>query len=169
MRYALVDVLIPNGNIVKDRRRQRLPDERKSITKKFEIYGLNEDGEPHVYEGYVTAGMYEDGRVGEVFVRFAKLGGREGRLLDACATLMSICLQSGVPLRTIIDKFSFQRFEPSGFTNDSTIRTCFSPLDYIVRWLDLKFGDGESTNGTSDSPPPIMDDLVNDNGNDSTD
>lgn len=125
--------------------RKRLPDERKSITKKFEIYGLDRQGEPRTYTGYLTVGLYEDGRPGELFVRFAKIGGREGRLLDAWATLLSIALQSNIPLDTIIEKFSWIRFEPSGLTNDTEIRMCSSPLDYMVKWLDLKFGSGSST------------------------
>lgn len=122
--------------------RRRLPDTRSSITRKFTIDGLDERGRPRTYKGYIRVGLYEDGSPGEIFVSFAKLGGREGRLVDAWATVVSIALQSGVPLSTITEKFSWTRFEPAGMTNDPAIRFCKSPLDYISRWLNEKFGDG---------------------------
>lgn len=120
--------------------REHLPDDRESVTKKLEIHGLDEKGRPMKYTGYLTVGLYEDGRPGELFVRFAKIGGRQGALIDAWATVVSIALQSGVPLKCLTSKFSWGRFEPAGMTNDPDIRICTSPLDYICKWLNLKFG-----------------------------
>jgi ribonucleoside-diphosphate reductase alpha chain len=116
--------------------RRRLPDERKAITHKFSIAG---------HEGYVTAGMYEDGSPGELFIVMAKEGSVISGLLDSFATAVSLALQYGVPLEVLVDKFSHGRYEPSGFTNNPEIRVASSITDYIFRWLALKFlpaGDG---------------------------
>lgn len=112
--------------------RQRLPDERGSITHKFTIDNR---------EGYLTVGLYEDGRPGELFIKFAKTGGREGSLLDAWATMVSIALQSGVDVETVTSKFRGWRFEPAGLTSHPEIRMALSPLDYIARWLKIRFVD----------------------------
>ncbi len=110
--------------------RKRLPNERPSITHKFAIAG---------HEGYITVGMYEDGYPGEIFVRMAKEGSVVSGLVDAFATATSIMLQYGVPLDVLVNKFSHTRFEPSGFTNNPKIPIAKSILDYIFRWLSLKF------------------------------
>ena len=110
--------------------RRRLPDERKAITHKFSIAG---------HEGYVTAGMYEDGSPGELFIVMAKEGSVISGLLDSFATAVSLALQYGVPLKVLVDKFSHGRYEPSGFTNNPEIRVASSITDYIFRWLALKF------------------------------
>lgn len=140
--------------------RARLPDDREALTKKIEIFGLDHNGQPRKFTGYVTVGFYPGAkrRLGEIFVRFHKIGGREGRMIDAWATMVSIALQSGVPLETIVSKFAYQRFEPSGMVNDSRIRMCTSLLDYIVRWLDLEFCDGLWTNQNGAGKP--LDDLT---------
>lgn len=135
--------------------REHLPDERDSVTKKFEIHGLDEKGRPMKYTGYLIVGLYPDGRPGELFVRFAKIGGRQGALMDAWATVLSIALQSGVSLKTLTSKFSWGRFEPAGLTNDKNIPICTSPLDYICKWLNRRFDvdvDGEDK--------PAIGDLV---------
>lgn len=111
-------------------RRRRLPDERQSITHKFEIGS---------HTGYVTVGLYEDGKPGEIFVTMSKEGSTLAGLLDALATSVSIGLQYGVPLKTLVNKFSHVRFEPSGFTQNPNIRMAKSVVDYIFRWLGTKF------------------------------
>lgn len=110
--------------------RRRLPFERQAVTHKFAVAG---------HEGYVTVGMYEDGKPGEVFIRMAKTGSTINGLLDAFATMTSIALQYGVPLDVVVSKFSHQRFEPSGFTQNPNIRIAKSIIDYIARWLGQKF------------------------------
>lgn len=110
--------------------RRHLPDERKSITHKFSIAG---------HEGYITVGMYEDGTPGEIFVTMAKEGSVISGLMDAFATAISMALQYGVPLEKLVEKFSYTRFQPSGFTNNPQIPVATSIVDYIFRWLALKF------------------------------
>jgi ribonucleoside-diphosphate reductase alpha chain len=115
--------------------RRKLPDERKSITHKFDIAG---------HEGYITAGMYEDGQPGEIFITMSKEGSTISGLMDSFATAISMALQYGVPLRVLVDKFSHMRFEPSGFTKNPDIPIAKSIMDYIFRWLATKFLDGEA-------------------------
>ncbi len=110
--------------------RRRLPDERQAVTHKFGISG---------HDGYLTVGMYEDGTPGEVFIVMAKQGSTVSGLMDAFATSISIALQHGVPLASLIEKFSHLRFEPSGFTNNPEIPIAKSIVDYIFRWLQSKF------------------------------
>jgi len=110
--------------------RRRLPDERHAITHKFSIAG---------HEGYITVGMYEDGSPGEIFVTMAKQGSVVSGLMDSFATAISLTLQYGVPLRVLCDKFSHSRFEPAGITNNQEIPIAKSIVDYLFRWLTLKF------------------------------
>jgi ribonucleoside-diphosphate reductase alpha chain len=110
--------------------RRKLPDERRAITHKFSING---------HEGYLTVGIYEDGQPGEIFLVMAKEGSTISGLMDAFATAISIALQYGVPLQTVVDKFTHTRFEPSGFTNNPEIPIAKSIMDYIFRWLASKF------------------------------
>jgi ribonucleoside-diphosphate reductase alpha chain len=114
--------------------RVRLPDERKAITHKFSIAG---------HEGYLTVGLYPNGKPGEMFIAMAKEGSVVSGLMDSFATAVSIMLQYGVPLKVLINKFSHVRFEPSGVTSNPEIPLAKSVMDYIFRWLDLKFGDHE--------------------------
>ena len=111
-------------------RRRKLPDERRAITHKFSI---NE------HEGYITAGLYEDGQPGEIFLVMAKEGSTISGLMDAFATSISLALQYGVPLQALVEKFSHTRFEPSGFTKNPEIPIAKSITDYIFRWLASKF------------------------------
>jgi ribonucleoside-diphosphate reductase alpha chain len=111
--------------------RKRLPDERRSITHKFVIGG--------VHEGYFTVGLYEDGKPGEIFITMAKQGSTISGLMDTIATMTSIMLQYGVPIEVLVNKFSHMRFEPSGFTKNPDIKIAKSVVDYIFRWLGLKF------------------------------
>jgi len=115
--------------------RRKLPDERRSITHKFDIAG---------HEGYIIAGMYEDGQPGEIFITMSKEGSTISGLMDSFATAISIALQYGVPLRSLVDKFSHMRFEPSGFTKNPDIPMAKSIMDYIFRWLATKFLDGDA-------------------------
>ena len=114
-------------------RRERLPDTRQSLTHKFSVAG---------HEGYVTVGLYEDGRPGELFITMAKEGSTVGGLMDSFGTAISICLQYGVPLRVLVDKFSHTRFEPMGHTSNPDVRIAKSLVDYIFRWLAISFMPG---------------------------
>ncbi len=110
--------------------RRRLPDERHSITHKFDIAG---------HEGYITVGLFEDGTPGELFLVMAKEGSTISGFADAFAQAISYALQFGVPLQVLVDKFSHARFEPSGMTRNPDIRFAKSIVDYIFRWLATKF------------------------------
>src|ERR1039457_1873681 len=110
--------------------RHRLPEERASITHKFSIAG---------HEGYITVGLYPTGQPGEIFIKMAKEGSTVGGLMDSFATATSLALQYGVPLKVLADKFSHTRFEPSGWTGNKEIPYAKSIMDYIFRWLALKF------------------------------
>jgi ribonucleoside-diphosphate reductase alpha chain len=110
--------------------RRRLPDERQSITHKFDIAG---------HEGYITVGLFEDGQPGELFLVMAKEGSTISGFADAFAQAISYALQYGVPLQVLVDKFSHARFEPSGMTRNPDIRFAKSIVDYIFRWLATKF------------------------------
>ncbi len=111
-------------------RRRKLPDERRSITHKFDIAG---------HEGYITVGLYEDGQPGELFLVMAKEGSTISGFADAFAQAISYALQYGVPLQDLVDKFSHVRFEPSGLTKNPDIRMAKSIVDYIFRWMAVKF------------------------------
>ena len=116
-------------------RRRKLPDERQSITHKFDISG---------HEGYITVGLYEDGQPGELFLTMAKEGSTISGFADAFAQAISYALQYGVPLQDLVDKFSHVRFEPSGMTRNPDIRFAKSIVDYIFRWLAAKFLSAEA-------------------------
>jgi ribonucleoside-diphosphate reductase alpha chain len=111
-------------------KRRRLPDERQSITHKFSVGG---------HDGYLTVGMYEDGTPGEIFIVMAKAGSTLNGVMDSFATAVSLGLQHGVPLRLFVNKFSHIRFEPHGFTKNPDIPIAKSIIDYIFRWLGIKF------------------------------
>ena len=110
--------------------RRRLPDERRAITHHFSIAGQ---------EGYLTVGVYDDGSPGEIFVRMAKEGSTISGLMDSIATVVSLALQHGVPLDVLCAKFSHTRFEPSGWSGNPKIGFATSLMDYIFRWMELKF------------------------------
>ncbi len=114
-------------------KRRRMPRERQSITHKFSIGG---------HEGYITAGMYEDGSVGEIFLTdIGKEGSTLRGMMNSFATAISISLQYGVPLETLVRKFSYMRFEPEGMTSNPEIPFAKSMPDYIMRWLASRFLD----------------------------
>ena len=110
--------------------RHKMPDTRMSLTHRFEIAG---------HEGYITVGLFEDGMPGELFVTMSKEGSTIGGLMDTVGTLTSIALQYGVPLESLVKKFAYQRFEPSGFTKNPDIRNATSITDYVFRWLGSQF------------------------------
>jgi ribonucleoside-diphosphate reductase alpha chain len=114
-------------------KRRRMPRERQSITHKFSLGG---------HEGYITAGMYDDGTVGEIFLTdIGKEGSTLRGMMNAFATAISIALQYGVPLETLVQKFSYMRFEPEGITTNPEIPFAKSMPDYIMRWLASRFLD----------------------------
>lgn len=110
--------------------RLKLPVECKSIRRKFNVQG---------HEGYVHVGLYESGQPGELFITLSKQGSTLAGFADAWAQLVSISLQHGVPIETIIDKARHQRFEPSGFVSDDKIRSCTSIIDFVAQWLEQVF------------------------------
>jgi ribonucleoside-diphosphate reductase alpha chain len=113
--------------------RHRLPDERASVTHKFSIAG---------HEGYITVGLYPTGQPGEIFIKMAKEGSTVSGLMDSFATSISLALQHGVPLKVLCEKFAHTRFEPSGWTGNEQIGYAKSLMDYIFRWLNLRFLSG---------------------------
>jgi ribonucleoside-diphosphate reductase alpha chain len=135
--------------------RRRMPETRVAINHKFEIAG---------HKGYLTVGMFEDGQPGEIFIQMNKEGSTIGGLMDGVATLTSIALQYGVPLESLVKKFAYQRFEPSGFTKNPDIRNATSITDYVFRWLGCQFIKGykEATNpnkGQADLPMKELNEI----------
>ena len=161
------------GTVTEDRQapptphRVRLPDERQALTHKFSIAG---------HEGYITVGLYPNGQPGEIFIAMAKEGSVVSGLMDSFATACSIMLQYGVPLEVLVNKFSHTRFEPSGFTSNPEIPVAKSIMDYIFRWLDLKFGKGKASRepenrletgldgGVEDAPVPAAGRITMEDG-----
>ena len=137
-------------------RRERLPDTRRSVTHKFSVGG---------HEGYITVGLYDDGRPGELFITMAKEGSTIGGLMDAFGTAVSMSLQYGVPLEVYVKKFSHTRFEPWGYTKNPDIPVAKSLVDYLFRWMGTQFipgyreanrpsgdgGGGEAAAGSGDA------------------
>ena len=113
--------------------RRHLPDTRRSITHKFNISG---------HEGYLTVGLYEDGAPGELFITMAKEGSTIGGLMDSLGTATSVALQYGVPIASLVKKFTHQRFEPAGMTTNRDIPFAKSLVDYIFRWMGIQFIEG---------------------------
>lgn len=126
--------------------RHRLPDTRQAITHKFDIAG---------HEGYITVGLYEDGSPGELFITMAKEGSTIGGLMDTIGTLVSLSLQYGVPIETLVNKFAHQRFEPSGFTKNPDIPIAKSITDYLFRWLACQFIPGYREANSPASQPEL--------------
>jgi len=114
--------------------RHRLPEERASLTHKFNIAG---------HEGYITVGLYPNGQPGEIFIKMAKEGSTVSGLMDAFATSVSLALQHGVPLKVLCEKFAHTRFEPSGWSGNGKIGFAKSITDYIFRWLHYRFVEPE--------------------------
>jgi ribonucleoside-diphosphate reductase alpha chain len=114
--------------------RHRLPDERVAITHHFSIGGN---------EGYLTVGLYPNGQPGEVFIRMAKAGSTISGLMECLGAVTSVALQHGVPLRVLCNKLSHTRFEPSGWTGSAELGYAKSVMDYIFRWMELRFPSGK--------------------------
>ena len=133
--------------------RRRLPETRTAITHKFDIAG---------HEGYFTVGLFDDGQPGEIFITMAKEGSTIGGLMDSVGTLTSMALQYGVPLDALVKKFAHQRFEPSGFTKNPDIRNASSIIDYVFRWMAIRFIPGyrEATNPNRNQPELSMPELI---------
>jgi ribonucleoside-diphosphate reductase alpha chain len=129
--------------------REKMPLERTSVTHKFSVGG---------HEGYITVGLYEDGRPGEVFIKMSKEGSTLSGVMDGLALTISLGLQYGVPLKVFVDKLLNTRFEPSGITGNANIRFATSVLDYIARWLGGRFisVDYLKLNGSSAAPVPTL-------------
>jgi ribonucleoside-diphosphate reductase alpha chain len=133
--------------------REKMPVERASVTHKFSVGG---------HEGYITVGMYADGRPGEIFIKMSKEGSTLSGVMDGLALTISLGLQYGVPLKVFVDKLVNTRFEPSGITANANIRFVSSVLDYIARWLGgrfispdyLKLNSGEHVAPIALAPPP---------------
>ena len=113
--------------------RRHLPDERRALTHHFSIAGQ---------EGYLTVGVYEDGVPGEIFITMAKQGSTISGLMDAFATVVSLALQHGVPLKVLCEKLSHMRFEPSGWSGNPKIGYAKSIMDYIVAVARTQVLDG---------------------------
>ena len=114
--------------------RHRLPEERLSVTHKFKIAS---------HEGYITVGLYPNGQPGELFITMAKEGSTVSGLMDSFALAVSIALQHGVPIKLLCEKFKHTRFEPSGWTGNENIGYASSIMDYIFRWLEMRFLTGQ--------------------------
>lgn len=110
--------------------RRKLPEERKSVTHRFSVGG---------HKGYLIVGLYEQGTPGEIFIKMSKEGSTLCGFMDGVALSISVDLQYGVPLKTLVDKLTNTRFDPSGFTENPSIRYASSVLDYIARWLGGRF------------------------------
>ncbi len=140
-----VHAATPGGNGSKARPlRRRMPATRRSITHKFDIAG---------HEGYLTVGLYDDNSPGELFITMAKEGSTVGGLMDSFGTAISLCLQYGVPVKTLVEKFAHSRFEPSGFTKNPDIPIAKSLTDYIFRWMGQTFLDKRDETADRDVPP----------------
>jgi len=136
--------------------REKMPVERTSITHKFSVGG---------HEGYITVGMYEDKRPGEIFIKMSKEGSTLSGVMDGLALTVSLGLQYGVPLKVFVDKLVNTRFEPSGITPNPNIRFVSSVLDYLARWLGGRFisSDYLKLNGdaaAAQSPVPAMPAMI---------
>ncbi len=123
--------------------RLKLPDDRRSLTHKFRV------GE---HKGYLNVGFYDDGHPGEIFITMSKEGSTVRGLMDTVATLVSICLQYGVPLEDLVRKFEYVKFEPQGMTNTDGIRFAHSIVDYIFRWMGRKFLHAKPVDGLDVNP-----------------
>ncbi|MHC4927848.1 MAG: TSCPD domain-containing protein, partial [Planctomycetota bacterium] len=129
--------------------RRRLSETRQSITHKFSVAG---------HEGYLTVGLYEDGQPGELFITMAKEGSTVGGLMDVVGTCVSMALQYGVPLITLVDKFRHARFEPAGMTSNKNIPFAKSLIDYIFCWMGCQFIPGYAEKNTPNrTPAPAAD------------
>ncbi|MDD8013998.1 MAG: hypothetical protein PHX05_11025 [Acidobacteriota bacterium] len=125
-------------------KRERLPNTRRGVTHKAVILA----GEPAGrVKFFFTVGCYADGRPAELFLHMDESGSTLDGFADAWSIAISLCLQSGIPLKKIVEKFSWQEFEPKGRTENAEIRVARSVVDYVVRWMELRFGAEGKTEG----------------------
>jgi ribonucleoside-diphosphate reductase alpha chain len=120
-------------------KKEKLPIERVALTKTFKIHSALPPAGLGTVKGYITVGLYEDGRVGEVFIKLDQQGSMVSGMADAWSIAVSNLLQRRVPLSYIVEKFRGMRFEPAGQTNDPDIHFCSSPMDFVARWLEHRF------------------------------
>jgi ribonucleoside-diphosphate reductase alpha chain len=139
--------------------RNRLPDERMSLTHKFNVGG---------HEGYITVGLYPDGDPGEIFITMAKEGSTVSGLISSFAQCLSIALQHGVALELFCEKFAYTRFEPSGWTGNPEISHASSVMDYIFRWLRLRFTAGQNNSFPTGSHAALGKDMPSEAASDSS-
>jgi ribonucleoside-diphosphate reductase alpha chain len=125
--------------------RRRLPDTRRSVTHHFNVAG---------HEGYLTVGMYDDGSPGELFITMSKEGSTIGGLMDSLGTAISVALQYGVPIESLVNKFAHQRFEPMGMSTNRDIPFAKSLVDYIFRWMGMEFIPGYREANAPARPQP---------------
>ena len=128
-------------------RRHRLPDDRHAVIHKFTV------GE---HEGYLTVGEYVEGQPGELFIHISKEGSTVSGLMDAVGALTSVALQSGVPLETLVRKFSHSRFEPSGWTRNPQIGHASSILDYVFRWMGMRYLESDQADVAAAQAPLLL-------------
>lgn len=112
--------------------RQALPVTRESVTHKFSIAS---------HEGYLTIGLYPDGRAGEIFIKMAKEGSTLSGMCQAFCRAFSLCLQHGLPIREAVSRFAGMRFEPMGMTSNPDIPEANSIIDYVARYLELHYAE----------------------------
>jgi ribonucleoside-diphosphate reductase alpha chain len=136
--------------------RRKLDDTRYGPNHKFDIGG---------FEGYVLAGTYPEGDLGEIFIIASKSGSTMQGVLDGFATAVSIGLQYGVPLEKYVEKFTGTKFEPAGFTRNPDIRICSSVIDYIFRWLGNEFLEDPKDNEEVERPHTVQKEFTFDGPN----
>lgn len=118
--------------------REHMPPERQSVTKTFRLQHT-QGGFTETIRFYITVGLHPDGRPGEVFIKADRQGSFASGILDSLGIMISLALQHGVPLATVIEKMKGSRFPPASFTGDSDVPNCTSVLDLLARWLELRF------------------------------
>jgi len=121
--------------------RESLPTTRQSVTHKFQIMG---------HEGYLTVGLFDDGRPGEIFVKMAKEGSTLSGLVQAFCRAFSIAMQYGLPLHEAVARFKGMRFEPMGHTSNPDIPEALSIVDYVARYLEIHFDENARNPRTGD-------------------
>jgi ribonucleoside-diphosphate reductase alpha chain len=118
--------------------RERLKDTRASITHKAVIRAV-ENGNAKRLKFYLTVGLYDDGRPGELFLHMDESGSTLDGMANIIGICVSLCLQEGVPLERLVEKLAWQEFEPKGLTENPKINFAKSVVDYVVRWMDMQF------------------------------
>jgi ribonucleoside-diphosphate reductase alpha chain len=126
--------------------RHRLDKEREALTHRFVIKSIDAS-----VKGYITVGLYEDGDVGEIFIKINKQGSMVSGFADAWAVAISMLLQCGVPLEEVVHKFKGLRFDPGGFTDNAQVRITTSVVDYVCRYLESRFLDTSRDSESEDA------------------